>query len=164
MDNIIIKRLNKEEVIDLLDDMFNIINTNMKDIIDTGVNTKDNYINWKDSMIEELGNVNKRWIGAFKNNKLIGYFLYKTDNDILKLDEIQIIKKYQGDGYTFNSLFRMIFNDKDISNDYKVIAYANKNNIKSNDILKHFGFNVLEQKINGTKYITSYKKLKEKLD
>lgn len=164
MDDIVIKKLTNEEVIDLLDDMFNIINNNMKDIIDTGVNIEDNYINWKDSMIKELDNINKRWIGAFKNNKLIGYFLYKTDNDILKLDEIQIIKKHQGDGYTFNSLFGTIFNDKDISNDYKVIAYANKNNIKSNGILKYFGFTVLEQKNNGTKYITSYKKLKEKLD
>lgn len=53
--------------------MFDIISVNMENIVDTG-NTKDeNYKNWKNSMLKELDNNHKKWVGAFENNVLIAF-------------------------------------------------------------------------------------------
>ena len=161
--NIEIKYLSKKEIITLLDDMYKIISTNMKNIIDTGNSNAENYINWKNSMYEELKKSNKRWVGAFENKKLIGYFLYKINFDSLNIDEIQIIKEHQGDGYTFKNLFKTILNEKLDKNDFKITTYVNKNNDKSNAIVKKLGFNILEVKERGIKYTASYNKILEKL-
>ncbi len=159
-----IRKLNKNEVLNLLDNMFDIISINMENIIDTG-NTKDeNYKNWKNSMLKELDNNQKKWIGAFENNVLIGYFLYKVNNNTVNLDEIQVVKNHQGDGYTFIKLFKYILRDHTIKDTYMVTTYVNKNNIKSKAIVNKFGFKVLEQKERGTKYINSFINLKEKLE
>ncbi len=158
-----IKKLNKKEVRDLLDDMFEIISTNMENIIDTGNSREENYKNWKKAMFKELENRNKHWIGAFKSNKLIGYFLYKINDNKCSLDEIQIIKDHQGDKYTFIKLFKYILNEKELNDETDVTTYVNKNNIKSNAIVNDFGFRVLETKERGTKYICKFRVLKHKL-
>ncbi len=78
-----IRKLSKKEVLSLLDDMFDIISFNMKSIIDTGNTRDEDYKNWKSSMLKEFDNNHKKWIGAFENNMLIGYFLYKiNDNNV----------------------------------------------------------------------------------
>lgn len=162
--NVNIRKLNKNEVLNLLDNMFDTISINMENIIDTG-NTKDeNYKNWKNSMLKELDNNHKKWVGAFENNVLIGYFLYKVNNNTVNLDEIQVVKNHQGDGYTFIKLFKYILRDRTIKDTYMVTTYVNKNNIKSKAIVNKFGFKVLEQKERGIKYINSFINLKEKLE
>ena len=115
-------------------------------------------------MLNELENPNKKWIAAFQNNQLIGYFLYKVNNDLIALDEIQVIKEHQGDKITFIKLFKYLLKDTKIKNNSKVTAYVNNNNKKSIAIVNKFGFTILEKKERGTKYITSYNKLKEKLE
>lgn len=161
--NVQVQALNKKEVLNLLDNMFEIISSNMESIIDTGNSKEDNYKNWKSSMLKELENPYKRWIGAFKDNKLIGYFLYKIDENLINLDEIQIVKEHQGDKYTFIKLFKHVLREEQINDYVNVITYVNKNNDKSNAIVNKFGFKVLEEKERGIKYINSFKKLKEKL-
>ena len=163
MNNIIIKKLSKDEVLGLLDDMFNIISENMKNIVDTFHTNEENYNFWKTSMYHELENNKKRWIGAFKEEKLIGYFLYKIDNNILYLDEIQIIKKYQGDKYTFKNLLKTLLEEKDLTDNFLVRAYVNKNNEKSSNIIKSFVFKILGEKGNGIVYVNSYKIFREQL-
>lgn len=157
MSTIIIKKLSKDEVLGLLDDMFNIISENMKDIVDTFHTNEENYNFWKKSMYHELENNNKRWVGAFKEKKLIGYFLYKIDNNILYLDEIQIIRKHQGDKYTFKNLLKTLLEEPELTDNYLVRAYVNKNNEKSRNIIKKIGFKILEEKENGIVYVNSYK-------
>ena len=129
----------------------------MKDIIDTFHTNEENYNFWKNSMYHELENNNKRWIGAFKEEKLIGYFLYKIDNNILYLDEIQIIKGHQGDKYTFKSLLKTLLEETKLTDKFLVRAYVNKNNEKSSNIIKSLGFKKLEEKENGIVYVNSYK-------
>ena len=163
MSNIIIKKLSKDEVIRLLDDMFNIISENMKDIIDTFHTNDENYKFWKNSMYKELENNSKRWVGAFKEKRLIGYFLYKIDNNVLYLDEIQIIRNHQGDKYTFKNLLKTLLEEKDLTDNFLVRAYVNKNNEKSSNIIKSLGFKKLEEKENGIVYVNSYKIFREQL-
>ena len=161
--NLEIKYLSKTEIINLLNDMYEIISNNMKDIIDTGNSDDENYMNWKNSMYEELTKSNKKWVGAFENKKLIGYFLYKINSDFLNIDEIQIVKEHQGDGYTFKNLLKTILNEKIAKTEFKITTYVNKSNEKSNAIVKKLGFTILEVKERGIKYVISYNKLLEKL-
>ena len=164
INSIKIEALNKNEVLNLLDEMFEIISSNMSSMIDTGYSKEENYKNWKNAMLNELENPNKKWIGAFENNKLIGYFLYKINNDIINLDEIQIVKNHQGDKYTFIKLFKYVLREEKTNDIINVTTYVNKNNDKSNAIVNKFGFKVLEVKERGTKYIVKFEKLKEILE
>lgn len=159
-----IEKLKKEKVIDMLDEMFEIISSNMSNIIDTGNLKEEDYKNWKNSMLKELENPNKNWIGAFKDNKLIGYFLYKINDHSVNLDEIQVKKSHQGDKHTFIKLFKYILNEDNIDDSFDVFTYVNNNNNKSNEIVKRFDFEVLERKERGIKYINSFKKLREELE
>ena len=144
--------------------MFNIISSNMENIIDTGNTKEENYKMWKNAMLDEMKNKNKKWIGAFNKNELIGYFLYKINKNNIVLDEIQIIKNHQGDKCTFIKLFKYLLKDNNIKDNYIVTTYVNKNNNKSKAIVKKFGFKVLEKKENGNKYIINkFKYLKDKL-
>ncbi|MEE3343695.1 MAG: radical SAM protein [Bacilli bacterium] len=162
-EKIIIKELSKDEVLNNLDIMFDIISSNMENIIDTGNTKEENYKMWKDAMLDELKEKNKKWIGAFIDNKLIGYFLYKINPNNINLDEIQIIKKHQKDKCTFPKLFTYLLKDENIKDNYTVTTYVNKNNDKSKAIVKKFGFKILEERKNGNKYITKFKLLKDKL-
>lgn len=159
-----VKKLSKEEVLTILDDMFQIISFNMRNIIDTGNTEEENYTIWKKSMLNELENDNKRWIGAFKNDKLVGYFLYKIVDNVINLDEIQVIKEHQGDKYTFIKLFKYLLREDNINDDYIVNTYINKNNNKSKMIIDKFGFKVFEKKERGIKYTNNYGDLKSKLE
>ncbi len=164
-ENIIIKKLNSKEVMSSLNEMFEIISTNMENIIDTGNSKEENYKNWKTAMIKELENNNKRWIAAYENNKLIGYFLYKIGSDFINIDEIQIIKEHQGDKYTLIKLLKYLFKEKQVDNCLNVTAYVNKNNKKCQAILvKKFGFEILEEKERGIKYINKFQHFKEVLE
>lgn len=159
-----IRGLSKKEVLSLLDDMFAIISFNMKSIINTGNTGDEDYKSWKSSMLKELDNNHKKWIGAFENNMLIGYFLYKINDNNVSLDEIQVVKNHQGDGYTFIKLFKYVLKDCDIKDTYMVTTYVNNNNVKSKAIVNKFGFEVLEKKERGLKYINSFCNLRKKLE
>ena len=162
--NIIIKKMTRDEVLLKLDNMYNIISSNMNEIAPTGNSNEEDYINFKKYMHIELDNKTKRWIGAFYNNELIGYFLYKINDGVLNLDEIQIKKSHQGDKCTFIKLFKYILMDDEIKNDYRVMTYVNDKNIKSKAIVEKLGFEFLEKKGKGSKYITSYGTLKSNLE
>ena len=83
-----VEKLNKEKVIDILDEMYEIISTNMSNIIDTGNSKDDDYKNWKNSMLKELENPNKNWIGAFKDKELMYIIIYKIQTKIFLLTQI----------------------------------------------------------------------------
>ncbi len=162
--NITIKKLTKKEILENIDNMYNIISDNMNEIAPTGNSKEEDYSNFKKYMLLELENENKRWIGAFYDNELIGYFLYKMKEKYINIDEIQIKKEHQSDKCTFIKLFKSILDDEDNFRDYDVITYVNDKNIKSKAIVEKFGFHFLEKKGKGSKYITSYNNLKDNLE
>ena len=152
--------MTREEVLLNLDNMYNIISSNMNEIAPTGNSNKDDYINFKKYMLIELDNKTKSWIGAFYNNELIGYFLYKINDGVLNLDEIQIKKSHQEDKCTFIKLFKYILKDDEIKNDYRVMTYVNDKNIKSKAIIEKLGFEFLEKRGKGSRYATTYSIMK----
>lgn len=156
---VIIRRLNKEKVIDNLDNMFNIISTNMNKIFKTGNTEEEDYQTWKKSMISHLNDKKRRWIGAFYDNNLIGYLLYRVD-DVIYLDEIQIVEEYQQDKCTFRKLMKFLLQEN-LSDDYIVRTYVNKKNDKSNAIVKRMGFKLFETTENGYRYSCSIKIIKD---
>lgn len=158
--DITVKKMTKEEVLLNLDKMYNIISSNMNEIVPTGNSSEDDYINFKKYMLIELDNKNKRWIGAFYDNKLIGYFLYKINDCVLNIDEIQIKKNHQGDKCTFPKLVKYILLDDEIKDDYKVMTYVNDKNIKSKAIIEKLGFDFLEKMGKGSRYATTYSIMK----
>ncbi len=160
----IIKKMNEEIVLELLDDMFEIISNNMKSIYDTKNTIEEDYKIWKNSMLQELKNQNKRWIGAFIDNNLIGYFLYRVENTTVYLDEIELKPERQGDKITFISLMKELFNETKIKDNYQVKLYVNSNNKKSQHIVSKLGFKEYLKTKNGIKYNTSFSSLKNKIN
>lgn len=163
--NVIVKKMTKDDVLLNIDKMFDIISTNMNEIAPTGNSNEEDYVNFKKYMLIELDNKNKRWVGAFYCNELIGYFLYKIkDDNIINLDEIQIEKSHQGDKCTFIKLFKYILLDDRLEDNYKIITYVNDKNLKSKAIVEKLGFEFLEKKGNGSKYTSTYSSLKNNLE
>lgn len=117
--------MTREEVLLNLDNMYNIISSNMNEITSNCNSSEDDYINFKKYMLIELDNKSKRWIGAFYNNELIGYFLYKVNDGVLNIDKIQIKKNHQGDKCTFSKMVKYILMDDEIKNGYRVMTYVN---------------------------------------
>ena len=79
------------------------------------------------------------------------------DNEKLYLSSEIKLSKGRGD------LFKYVLKDCDIKDTYMVTTYVN-NNVKSKAIVNKFGFEVLEKKERGLKYINSFCNLRKKLE
>ena len=156
----IIKKMVKEEVLEILNDMFEIINNNMEDIVETNNSKEENYKIWKESMLQELDNNSKRWVGAFLDNTLVGYFLYRVLDKKVYLDEVQLREDRQGDKITFISLMKELLNDEEIDDDYQVYLYVNDNNKRSLRVVQKLGFKEFEKLKKGKRYYNDFVNLK----
>ena len=139
----IIKKMVKEEVLEILNDMFEIINNNMEDIVETNNSKEENYK-----------------IGAFLDNTLVGYFLYRVLDKKVYLDEVQLREDRQGDKITFISLMKELLNDEEIDDDYLVYLYVNDNNKRSLRVVQKLGFKEFEKLKKGKRYYNDFVNLK----
>ena len=170
MDEIINKRnsvsilkLNKNDIENYLEDMFEIISKNMEKIAPTGNSKTEDYTYWKQSMQREIENNDKRWIIALYNGDLIGYFLYKFINDTLFLDELQIKEEHHHDRTTFRKLFSSVLNEE-VPENTIVYTCVNRQNDKSRAIINKFGFVECEKTQRGFRYKTKWQDLKRMLE
>jgi len=143
--------------------MFKIINENMNKIIPSENSSEENYKIWKNSMQKELENEQKRWIIALYKKEIIGYFLYRVNDNKFFLDEIQIKENHQGDKITFAKLFSYLLNEN-LDDNAVVYAGVHKKNSKSQDIIKKFDFIKYEETKQNFKYKTEWKSLKNILN
>ena len=84
---------------------------------------------------------------------LIGFFQYSANTDgVFMMEEVQIMPNYQGKEYgIFRKLYGFLFSI--LPSDIKTVeAYANKKNLKSQQILLHLRLQVTGESKNGNSY------------
>ena len=143
----------KEEIRALFPQMFAIISTNMSAIAPTGNTMEDDRRSWTQAMESELRNPEKRWIFARADGVLAGYLLYRVSaaDDVIHMDEIQIAQAYQDDGVLFPALMAALLRDPAVPG-ATLRSYANKQNAKSQGVLRRMGLNVVGETVRGLRF------------
>jgi len=141
--------------------MFEIISQNMREIAPTGNTLEEDRVLWEQAMQEELRNPDKHWVLAFSGETLAGYVLYRIAEGVLRMDEIQIAKAYQGDKKTFALLKGRMLDDARMAKVRELRAYTNKKCEKAQGILHGMGLSVIGETPRGFRYAGGAEKLYE---
>ena len=146
------KFADKLQIEQLLPDLFQILHSNMSIIAPTDNSYNEDYEIWSLYLIPAIQKEQRQIVLMYVDNKLVGYFQYYINVDInsLMMEEIQIAKEFQGTGI-FSALYKWLIKQlpKDVES---VEAYANKKNLKSQSILKHFGLVESGENKNGNSF------------
>ena len=141
--------LEKQSLDRYLPDLFAILHSNMSLIAPTNNSYSEDYVIWCSFIVPAMQEKGRQIALLFVENKLNGYFQYyvNTDKKSLMLEEIQIKKEKQGIGL-FSKFCNWLVEQlpRDI---LYVEAYANKKNIKSQNILEHLGLVASGENKNG---------------
>lgn len=132
-----------------LQDIFEILHSNMSIIAPTGNSYKEDFKMWASAIIEAVDKEQREIILMYVDNLLVGYFQYylNIDKNSLMMEEIQIRKAYQGTGL-FSKFYKWFL--KQLPKNIKYVeAFANKRNIKSQAILSHMGLICVGENKNG---------------
>jgi len=133
----------------LLPDLFCILHSNMSLIAPTNNTYDADYEIWKSHIIPAMQKEQRQIVLMYVNDTLAGYFQYYINVDInsLMMEEIQIIKEYQGTG-VFSAFYKWFV--EQIPKDIEFVeAYTNKKNYKSQSVLEHLGLIRLGENKNG---------------
>ena len=144
--------LDKQKLGKYLPDLFEILYTNMNLIAPTNNSYNDDYEIWCSFIIPAMQKEKRQIVLMFVESKLVGYFQYYINDDTnsLMMEEIQIEKAMHGTGL-FSEFYKWLVGQlpKDI---LYVKAYANKKNIKSQNILKYLGLVEAGENKNGNSF------------
>ncbi|MBO5215644.1 MAG: DMT family transporter [Clostridia bacterium] len=152
----------KQKLTGTLPAVFEITYENMTAIIPSDNDKESDYLLWKESVIKNIESGNTRYVLFYRGEKIIGYFQYRVENEFFCMDEMQIIKDEQGSG-VFRKVFAFLLPTLPDSVT-TAVAYANKRNEKSRNILLHLGFSAVGESASGNsiRYEGDYSNLKEK--
>ena len=129
--------------------MFDILAGNMRIIAPTGDSYEEDRRIWLAEAVPAFEHV----ILIFDDDRLVGYFQYRLQDNTLRMDEIQFAKPYQGSGL-FRRLYQYITTI--IPQDtQRVAACANKMNQKAQNILEYLGLQRIGENKNGKSFIYS---------
>ena len=136
----------------LLPDLFRILHSNMSIITPTNNSYNEDYEIWGSYIIPAIQKEERQIVLMFAESKLVGYFQYYINSDTVSLmmEEIQIIKAFQGTGL-FSEFYNWLIKSLP-KNIMYVEAYANKKNLKSQSILKHLGLVESGENKNGNSF------------
>ena len=136
----------------LLPDLFRILHSNMSIIVPTNNSYNEDYEIWSSYIIPAIQKEERQIVLMFAESKLVGYFQYYINSDTVSLmmEEIQIIKAFQGTGL-FSEFYNWLIKSLP-KNIMYVEAYANKKNLKSQSILKHLGLVESGENKNGNSF------------
>ena len=146
------KFADKLRIEQLLPDLFRNLHSNMSLIAPTNNSYDEDYEIWSSFINQAMQKEQRRIVLMCVESKLVGYFQYYINNDTcsLMMEEIQIKKEFQGTGL-FSKFYQWLVRQlpKDI---LYVEAYANKKNIKSQNILKYLGLVEAGENKNGNSF------------
>lgn len=132
-----------------LPDLFRMLHANMSVIAPTEHSYDEDYELWRASILPAIQNADRHIVLMYAENKHVGYFQYSLNGATrsLMMEEIQIIKEFQGTGI-FSALYKWLIESlpKDVT---YVEAYAHKRNIKSQGILNRLGLVAIGENENG---------------
>ncbi len=146
------KFADKLQIEQLLPDLFRILHSNMSIIAPTDNSYNEDFEIWSSYLTPAMQKKQRQMVLMYVDNKLVGYFQYYINGDTnsLMMEEIQIEKAFQGTGL-FSEFYNWLI--KNLHKDIMYVeAYANKNNYKSQSILKHLGLVELGENKNGNSF------------
>ncbi len=161
IDGINFDLLKKNDCTDLLNKLFDILYKNMNLIAPTGESYADDKEMWIETIVEALKNPKREIIVINSGDEIAGFFMYSVSNDLLKMEEIQFKSQYQRTGL-FKELFKYLFTLVP-RNVKQVEAFANKKNIKSQEILTYLELQLVGENKNGNsfRYLGEYEDMKK---
>lgn len=131
------KYADKQNIEEILPNLFDILYSNMSIIAPTGNTYEDDLKEWLSNIFPSIKKETRQIVLMFADNKLIGYFQYSVFSASFMMEDIQIKKDYHGTG-----LFRLFYSwlIKRLPDSIKYVeAYSNKSNYKSQGVLEHLG-------------------------
>ncbi len=142
----------KQELERILPDLFRILHSNMSIIAPTNNSYEDDFEIWSSYIIPAIQKEQRQIVLMYVECKLVGYFQYYINGDTnsLMMEEIQIEKAFQGTGL-FSEFYNWLIKSLP-KNIMYVEAYANKKNIKSQNILKSMGLVESGENKNGNSF------------
>ncbi len=161
--------LDKSQKEQILPGLFQILAANMTRIAPTGNPLEEDFEVWKEAVYPALERKERQIVLIKKDKKIIGYCQYYINEGRFMVEEVQIERDYWGTG-AFRELVRF-FAGIIPENTEKIEAYANKNNFRSQKIIKRLGMSIVRENKNRTSYFFSgpcqailqrYQKLTEK--
>lgn len=117
--------------------LFDILYSNMNEIAPTGEGYDADYKEWSRAVGEGLTKEARQIILICDDETVVGFFQYYVNDRVFMMEEIQFVKAYKGTGL-FRQLYAHLCGIIPSETPY-VEAFAHKNNIKSQGILKHLG-------------------------
>ncbi|MBP3570805.1 MAG: GNAT family N-acetyltransferase [Clostridia bacterium] len=164
MTGISFRYLQKPPTPDILDEIFDILATNMRVIAPTEMTYEEDKAQWLSCVPPALEKEARQIILICDRDELIGFFQYyiTADRSVFMMEEIQFKPAYHGNGL-FGDLYRYLI-PRLPANIQAVEAYADKRNKKSLAVLSHLGLTVIGENKNGISYRLrgSYAELKKR--
>ena len=152
MTGISFRYLQKPPTPDILDEIFDILATNMRVIAPTGMTYEEDKAQWLSCVPPALEKDARQILLIYDRDELIGFFQYyvTADHTTFMMEEIQFKAAYRGSGL-FGDLYRFLI-PRLPADTVSVEAYADKRNTKSLGVLGHLGLTVIGENKNGTSY------------
>ena len=130
--------------------LFRLLAANMSEIDPTGNTFEQDYQMWKGFMDSGIECAERHIILIKEKGSLVGYFQYRLSETTFVMEEIQLLRAYQGSG-AFRELYEYLARKLPRSIQF-VEADASKKNWKSQEILKHLGLTVVAENQNGRSF------------
>ena len=154
--------LSKQELLEMLPELFAVLSENMRQIAPTGNTYEEDYRCWRTYAVPEMEKESYKTVIMRAGDTFAGYFQYRIHEDSLMMAEIQFKKEIQGSGM-FTAVYTWLV--KQLPKDLAFVeAYTAKTNIKMQGILEHLGLSKAGENKNGRSfyYKGAYAKLVEK--
>lgn len=141
------KQMQNEDIAVFINEMFEILASNMNVIAPTGNSYDADFKIWSEYVVPVWREGKRRVILIFCEDTLCGFFQYFVNDTTFRMEEIQFKKEYQGCGL-FAELYHYLTTVIPTRTRY-VEAFARKENLKSQGILEHLGLSVVGESKNG---------------
>ena len=140
--------LEKPPAPEILDEIFDVLATNMRVIAPTGLTYEEDKVQWMACVPPALEQEARQMVLIYAGDDLAGFFQYyvTADHNVFMMEEIQFKEAYRGSGL-FGELYRFLIPKLPADIVY-VEAYADKRNTKSLAVLEHLGLNVVGENKN----------------
>lgn len=143
-----IRFLNKETWLDLLEQLFDLLYENMHDLAPSGLTYEAEKQQWLSEVAPAMSKAPRQIVLLFNEAQLAGYLQYYINNGIFMVEEIQIRKGCRSTTL-FAQLWRFMLNV--VPEDTQFIeAYADKRNLPSQKLITKLGMIPVGETSDGT--------------
>lgn len=141
------KQMQNEDSAVFINEMFEILASNMNVIAPTGNSYDADFKIWLEYVVPVWCEGKRSVILIFCEDTLCGFFQYFVNYKTFRMEEIQFKKEYRSCGL-FAELYHYLTTIIPVQTKY-VDAFSRKENLKSQGILEHLGLSVVGESKNG---------------